>query len=147
MQLIRRHKKANGLLEPTAWGCLSLPRRRSTSITSISNPPASCRHSVCASCHRNGPWADATSDLAEADILTDQLDLALLPLSPHGAPRSLAILMGQSSRWDKSTDGRGAWGVELRCYVFALSCLSSHLEGQTIRWDTDEETFRSALLP
>lgn len=38
---------ANGLLEPTAWGCRFLPRRSSTSITSISNPPASCRQCLC----------------------------------------------------------------------------------------------------
>lgn len=54
-------------------GAAFVPCRRGTSITSISNP-LQAASSVCASCLRNGPSAEAeASHLAEVDILTDKL--------------------------------------------------------------------------
>lgn len=45
---------------------------RSTSITSISNP-LQARSTACASCSRSCLSAEAASDVAEVDILTDKL--------------------------------------------------------------------------
>lgn len=72
MQLIQRHKKANGLLEPTAWGCFFLLAEE-VHQSLLSVIPLQAAGSVCASCHRNGPSAEAASDVAEVDILTDKL--------------------------------------------------------------------------
>lgn len=67
-----RHKKANGLLQPSAWGGLFFsPHTRSTSITSISNL-LQAAGSVCTSCHSKGPSAEAAAVSAEVDISADK---------------------------------------------------------------------------
>lgn len=135
-----RHKKANGLLQPSAWGCLfffpltqevhqSLLSVISCKLPAVSAPPATVRV----------PQQKQQQQQIQLKLTSQQINRARFTTTVAApCPGSSEILMWGSSRWDKSRDKGDAGGAELSRCMFVLSFLSLVPGGQTMRCDTNE---------
>lgn len=140
-----RHKKANGLLQPSAWGCLFFPLTQevhqsppsviSCKLPAVSAPPATVRV----------PQQKQQQQI-QLKLTSQQINRAHFTTTVAAScPRSLEILMWGGSRWDKSSDKGDARGAELSRCMFVLSFLSLVPGGQTIRCDTNKRGFALVL--
>lgn len=118
-----RHKEANGLLQPSAWGCFFFPLTQevhqsllsviSCKLPAVSAPPATVR---VPQQKQQQIQLKSTSQPINRGHFTTTVTAS--------CPRSLEILMWGSSRWDKSSDEGDARGAEPSRCMFVLSFLS-----------------------